>query len=973
MSQIYVYHIPVIPDFTDHRLVSLYQGEVKKHIWQAHEQILRIISNFQEKQLTLGIRYKFNPETTHGLQSRLNIQLCVKTADDVSEDLVKQLIDYGPLSDFYQKQCSEPSCHAINNFRATHCHKCGNAFNLKNKTDTAFPAFPFICEIIRREDTIEIELPRELNPNVPQSGFYYSISPFEPNTENDYLLLDNVLSRMEYPCMVELLVSPVDHSQDFQWHYKYLRQIMAINQYGNSIYQGDQEETPISHLTARDYLTRRQLEYDNKKDPLANDIVRMLQDIHERLQQPQLLFNAKVFGMSRENVLMITSSVAESGFLEGKYRMILYDEQSPGDILRLSHKNSQHLDISSDIANSPIWNTELPEGWKNLKRLCHMATIEELSGAVRLPVGGYVSPLCIRKKTDPQEEDFAGTILIGDDLESGAPTNRIYPDSIAELIENRSPHHREICLTVDNLTKHMFVTGSPGSGKTTALFNILVQLYKNEIPFLVLEPVKIEYRALKTLQNHPDPLIRDFARELRIYSAGHEDISPLRYNPLEYPDGITLDEHIGQVLACFEAAFPMGGPLNALIAEAVEAVYEKAKEKTFPTILDLFGVASEIFEKMKYAGEVRSNVMGALEVRLGSLTRRSIGRIFQCRNNIPSFEDMLNHPTIIEMDYLPRDQACLLTLFLLTSLREHIKIDAQRLQPGLHHVTVVEEAHNIVGRSGEAIATENSTNPKAFAAEYISRMLAEVRALGEGIIIADQLPSAVAPEVVKNTSTKLVHRLVSNEDREDIGGTMLFGKLEHEEVARLSPGEAYFYTEGMYRPRLIRGLNPHTFLHFGVTPLRTAIVNDLINNYWYKRDKVLRAVDALFVFKNYMNEMKVFLERKKRSFESEKIVPHEINFANRLEDALTRREKLKLFLHLLVEEQNELHTVVIKDYYLKRIARLKPVIVEGSRISPQIAVDAKQIEEQCDKEAYVFYKDLFDRFSKTIEKVRNLL
>ena len=130
----------------------------------------------------------------------------------------------------------------------------------------------------------------------------------------------------------------------------------------------------------------------------------------------------------------------------------------------------------------------------------------------------------------------------------------------------------------------------------------------------------------------------------------------------------------------------------------------------------------------------------------------------------------------------------------------------------LHHVTIIEEAHNIVGRTGSAKASEEIADPKAFAAQYVSRMLAELRALGEGIIIADQLPSAVAPEVVKNTGTKLAHRLVSNEDREDLGGAMLLGGTEIEEIARLKPGEAYFYTEGLHLPRRVRCLNANAYL-----------------------------------------------------------------------------------------------------------------------------------------------------------------
>ena len=323
---------------------------------------------------------------------------------------------------------------------------------------------------------------------------------------------------------------------------------------------------------------------------------------------------------------------------------------------------------------------------------------------------------------------------------------------------------------------------------------------------------------------------------LRVYSPGKDDVSPFRFNPLAYPNGISEDEHIGQVLACFDAAMPMGGPLQALLAEAVEEVYRQQGDTGFPQMADLAKAAGEVLERKSYDGEVRSNLRAMIDVRLGLLTRRAMGRIFGCSTSVPNTRELLDHPTIIEMDYLSQDHACLLTLFLLASVREEIRIDPDRRAKQLHHVTVIEEAHNIVGRSGAAKASEDIADPKAFAAQYVSRMLAELRALGEGIIIADQLPSAVAPEVVRNTGTKLAHRLVSNEDREDLGGAMLLGETEIEEIARLSPGEAYLYTEGLHRPRRVRCLDANKYLKLSETPDNQLIRSRIEGDAWFTQN-----------------------------------------------------------------------------------------------------------------------------------------
>jgi len=647
-------------------------------------------------------------------------------------------------------------------------------------------------------------------------------------------MLDTLLSKLDHPCVLEMLVAPVDQALDLKSQYECITRLLSINQYG------DDTTIDITDIDPFDkQVTEQQtvLPVERKRDPMADDIAREHQELYRTLRQPQLLFHVKAFAMNQENALMLASAVAESGFGAGKYQLLPYSNTDRGkskSLLDDSLKGSHNMTVSLQAMSPAIWDEDCTREYRDMARLCRMATVDELKGLVRLPVGGHGSPRCIRKSTDPKPgEQDEKSILIGDDLESGRPDKRCYPEVLSEMFSGNSPANLEARLSFNKLTKHMFVAGVPGSGKTTAIYNLLVQLYREKIPFLVIEPAKTEYRILKTLQSHSDPMIKELTRKLRIYSPGNDNVSPFRFNPLYFPKGITLDEHIGQVLACFDAAMPMGGPLQALIAEAVEEVYKGYDEKHFPRMTDLLASAQRTMKDKEYEGEVKSNLQAAIEVRLGLLTRRAMGRIFHCQASVPSVEELLANPTIIEMDYLSQDHACLLTLFLLSSIREYLKIDPTRLAKGLHHVTVIEEAHNIVGRTGRALASEEIADPKAFAAQYVSRMLAELRALGEGIIIADQLPSAVAPEVVKNTGTKLAHRLVSNDDREDLGGAMLLDAMEMEEIARLDVGEAYFYTEGLHRPRRVRCLDAHEYLNLGDYPDSSSLVSYIADEDWF--------------------------------------------------------------------------------------------------------------------------------------------
>jgi len=350
--------------------------------------------------------------------------------------------------------------------------------------------------------------------------------------------------------------------------------------------------------------------------------------------------------------------------------------------------------------------------------------------------------------------------------------------------------------------------------------------------------------------------------------------------------------------------------LQALIAEAVEDVYNNCDFGTFPKMSDLVDAAARTMAGKKYEGEIKSNLQAAIEVRLGMLTRRAMGRIFDCKNSIPLIDELLKYPTIIEMGYLSQDHGCLLTLFLLSAVREHIKVEPCRRIRGLHHVTVVEEAHNIVGRSGQAKASEEIADPKAFAANYISRMLAELRSLGEGIIIVDQLPSAVASEVVKNTGTKLAYRLVSNEDREDLGGAMLLGGTEIEEIARLKTGDAYFYTEGLHLPRRVRCLSANEYLQLGDFADPALILSLIKSERWFFENRINRVGIRRTISEFLDNARALSIEYGGKL---EQMNQHISVYDNDIADISQKAEKNIAYLEHIIEDFDNV-VAMIEDY-----------------------------------------------------------
>ncbi len=427
----------------------------------------------------------------------------------------------------------------------------------------------------------------------------------------------------------------------------------------------------------------------------------------------------------------------------------------------------------------------------DLRRFARLTRLDNIGAFFRLPVPGPEPLKTLRKETEGRVGGEGAGLVLGTDAFKPALRHR---------------------LDLKQLTKHMFVSGVPGSGKTTAILNLLVQLHEQGIPFLVFEPAKTEYRVLKRLKDLGDAGPKNPAGEtlgdlLQVYTLGQEQVSPLRFNPFEFPAGITLNEHLSALESSFKGALPIAmGPLPALINEAVDEIYAREGwsgtrinrgDRQYPTLAALYREIQAVFETKNYSGDVSGDLRTAIEVRIGTLLRRSIGRIFDTERSLPDIETLMSRPCIIELDALNEEQTNLMIMFLLAQVREYVRAN-RRSGADLSHVIVLEEAHNVIGRAEEA--GEEGGNPKAEATKYVTQFLAEVRALGEGIIIADQLPSAVAPEVIKNTNVKLAHRMVAADDREELGLTMLLDPHQFQEMARLEPGQAFLYQEGLYKP-----------------------------------------------------------------------------------------------------------------------------------------------------------------------------
>lgn len=426
--------------------------------------------------------------------------------------------------------------------------------------------------------------------------------------------------------------------------------------------------------------------------------------------------------------------------------------------------------IDKNMQNPICTNSELG-------RLPFIITGEEASEFFRIPYGDNVLTAGVKiNKSDIASKSYNKKVINMGDIMVGTLKSSTNDDKIG--------------FSLGDLTKHMLVVGTPGSGKTTFSVSLLDRLWKeHNIPFLVIEPAKNEYRAM--IDSIPD---------IQVFTPGKDFISPYILNPFIPPKNVRLQSYKTVLKTAFSAGVSMGTPLDKIFEDTLDECYSKAGWLPHYTIDDgaeiftmddFLKTFMEVFERIGYRGDA-ANIGKAGYVRFKSLLR-----LFGNYNTIP-IEDLLKKPTIIELAAIENeDQKSLLIALLLLNIQSYV--NANFLGTGeMKNVILLEEAHVLLAAGNDK--SEGEANPSAVAKKLLTRMLAEIRSLGVGIVIADQSPEKVTTDVVKLTNIKLAFNLVEKNDRTILGDSMDMKDIQVERLAKLRPGEAFFYMNGLEEP-----------------------------------------------------------------------------------------------------------------------------------------------------------------------------
>ena len=167
--------------------------------------------------------------------------------------------------------------------------------------------------------------------------------------------------------------------------------------------------------------------------------------------------------------------------------------------------------------------------------------------------------------------------------------------------------------------------------------------------------------------------------------------------------------------------------------------------------------------------------------------------------------ELLDGPAVLEMNAIGDDEqkAFFIGLILLMLYEHYLALGVQTGRVALKHVTVIEEAHRLL----QNVSQEQSpdfANPRGKAVQTFSNIIAEIRAYGEGFIIVEQSPVKLTPDVLKNTNLKLIHRVISGDDRDALTGAMPLDERQQHVLVGLPKGQVVAFTSGMDRPVLLR-------------------------------------------------------------------------------------------------------------------------------------------------------------------------
>lgn len=434
-------------------------------------------------------------------------------------------------------------------------------------------------------------------------------------------------------------------------------------------------------------------------------------------------------------------------------------------------------------------------------------------------------------------------------------------------------YHKEdvpVNLRQNSLASHVFVTGSTGSGKSNTIYQLLNEGRKNGLKFLVVEPAKGEYKHV--FGNHDD---------VSVYGTNPQLTPLLRLNPFSFPKEIHILEHLDRLVEIFNVCWPMYAAMPAVLKKAVEQSYQDCGwnllESTnpygrlYPNFNDIADNIKTIIDSSEYDDENKGAYKGALLTRIESLTNGINGLIFS--NEELTNEHLFDTNVIVDLSRVGSTETKSLLMGILVLKLQEYRMTSGDMNAELKHITVLEEAHNLLKRTSTEQMSE-SANLLGKSVEMLANAIAEMRTYGEGFIIADQAPGLMDLSVIRNTNTKIIMRLPDFSDRELVGKSANLNEDQIIELAKLPKGVAAVYQNEWIQPVLCKvekvEYDSNTFQNtfvgsatpksFKANNVKSVILDYLITNWMSEGNHIdYSSVSELIVNSNISSKIKRLL------------------------------------------------------------------------------------------------------------------
>ncbi len=771
-----LFHITKIPDLSLNKYCSGENngvgGMLEKHI--------AFLRQWNRKGILSGVSlhlyYVYSPSKNQG--DRLDIYIMARGQKNEMKNAIRIMGASSFANDYGMKLVADAGVDKLHSFlfpgemcendeQAIKNIKSRTSFGVEPKEDNGylFDASYNNCSILSKRELF-------IKPSTAVSEkdeIFYTLSTWEMNEEARLYQMLSMMKTIDKEVMYRVDLYPIDKASNIRD--AFVEPIKMINRRQNAL------------KSASNFA----------KDLESDRVLKTYEEISESIEDsPHYVANIFTFGNIEaysDDVSVILDAAGSEALAKGNYTISNFTGDyrwnsfldNAGAVL-IEGKSGEDKMYLGSYANAVYVCSEAAKSYA-MRYMSVLMNLEEVTPFFRLPALYEDEAIEKRKETAPSAVDKDSGLFLGKDTNGYG-----------------------VYFPLNKLAKHAFISGVPGSGKTNTMHHLTSTLWKkHKIPFLVLEPAKQEYRALANEEG---------MEKLYVFSPNADMSFPLHINPFEFPKGLMVAEHIRRLVSVFEGAFPLDNPMPFLLDTAIEAVYRDMgwtpetlytdeTELKFPTMSMLYKKLEDELQTTKYSEEIRGNLESALKVRIGSLLRREMGDVFDVPESTIPPEKWLEIPAVIELESMGSGPANFLTLMLCALIREVLKVNPHYDKDHARHIIFIEEAHNLIGPEAEE-ATGGEANPKQAATAFVVKMLAEVRALKEGIVIADQLPTVMAQEVIKNTGLKIGLRITSADDRGLLGSTMAANAIQMEEMATFNVGEALISYEGLMKPFKMR-------------------------------------------------------------------------------------------------------------------------------------------------------------------------